>query len=55
MAEVVTEKEVSREEMNSKSGSHVEECCSFEMPAVLGSSVMATEPETMEIQLLPSD
>ena len=54
VAEVVTEKEVSREEMNGNSGRHVEERCPFEMPAVLGPSVIAGDPETMDTQLLLS-
>lgn len=54
VAEVVIEKEVSREEMNGNSGSHVAECCPFEKPAVLGPSVMAGDPEIMEIQWLLS-
>lgn len=54
VAEAVTEKEVSREEMNGNSGRHLEECCPFETPAGLGPSVMAGDPETMEVQLLLS-
>lgn len=53
-AEVVNKEVVSRKETNGNSGSHVEESHPFETLMVLGPSVIACDPETMEIQLILS-